>query len=119
MERIAFLALSLVFGLSYSSVMAGDNSPPTTPGIISANNVEITTDSGEVLEQRLGIGDQVYIVNKPKEKKSGWYRISKSESDTAGIGWVETKFVRSFRRWEAPQDEALPSQAEQMGEKTV
>jgi hypothetical protein len=119
MARI-MLALAVGIFLSLAThAQAADGGGEIVPGLITANNVDVTTDTGELLDQRLNIGDRIFIITKPKKKKDGWVRISKTPEDSTGIGWVESKYTRSFRRWEAPSADEPPSEGEKTGEKTV
>jgi hypothetical protein len=71
------------------------------PGVITANSVDVTADDGSLMAERLGVGDMVYIVLKPKSERKGWVRISRSADDTVGIGWVEAKNTQRFAEYQA------------------
>ena len=101
---LGFLCLML---LAYSSpVLAQGN---VASGIITANNVDITTDSGEVLSERLNVGDSIYVITNPGKVRRGWVRVSRSPNDSVGIGWIEEKNVRTFQRWDGGSSVPAPA----------
>lgn len=125
MERIirtmSVLAGTLVFlSVCFVPVSGAEEEPDVVPGVITATNVDITADDGSLLSDRLGVGDMVYIVTKPKNKKKGWVRITRSPNDTVGIGWVEIKNVQRFAEYHetsgTPEKQSPPSN--QAGEQT-
>jgi hypothetical protein len=93
--------------------------PQIAAGVITASNVDVTVDDGSLLPDRLNVGDSVYIIENPKNPKKGWVRLTKSPDDLVGMGWVESKHVRSFGRWQSPATDTGPTPAERKGEKTV
>ncbi len=98
-----------------------ENEPDVVPGVITANNVDVTADDGSLLSDRLGVGDMVHIVTNPKNKKKGWVRITRSPNDTVGIGWVEGKNVQRFseyRETSGAPEKPRPS-SDQAEERTV
>ncbi|MFH1016717.1 MAG: hypothetical protein V1798_00880 [Pseudomonadota bacterium] len=103
MAALVSVLLAAVFSFVSTPVVADE--APLAPAFINATNVDITTDTGEVLGQRLTTGDQVWVVRKAKQKRQGWVRISRSPNDTEGIGWVEFRYVHVFERWESPREE--------------
>ncbi|HLG18252.1 MAG TPA: hypothetical protein VI895_00370 [Bdellovibrionota bacterium] len=115
--RFVFSLLVVWVGFSASQVFADE--PTVVPGVITAMNVDVTADDGSLLPERLNVGDSVYIVEHPQNPKKGWVRITKSPTDTVGIGWVEAKNIRSFERWQSPPAERSMTPAEKIGEKTV
>jgi hypothetical protein len=122
------ISVLLTVFLSWSALPARADEAQVTPGLITAPNVDVTTDTGELLDQRLTTGDKVFIINKVKQKKQGWVRISRSATDQEGIGWVESKYVQAFDVWEggggpantrpatgAPQPSAVVSEPTRFG----
>ncbi len=101
----ALISIFLAASFSWIATPALADETALVPGLITATNVDITADTGEVLDQRLTTGDQVWIVRKPKQKRQGWVRISRSPTDEEGIGWVESKYVHAFERWEGAREE--------------
>jgi hypothetical protein len=94
------ISVLLTVFLSWSAAPAWADEAQLTPGLITAPNVDVTTDTGELLDQRLTTGDKIFIINRAKQKKQGWVRIGRSQTDQEGIGWVESKYVQAFDVWE-------------------
>jgi hypothetical protein len=96
------IPVSLLLALLAFAGLAGANDAlPVVPGVITAGNVDITADDGSLLAERLGVGDNVFIVVKPKSPRKGWVRISRSPEDTLGIGWVEAKNIQRFKSYQS------------------
>ncbi len=92
---LGFVACSSKGGQGRPSSLSGGSSSVMT-GLITANQVDISGDDGSLLDDRLNIGDVVYIVASPKGgSRSGWVRISRSQDDGLGFGWVESKNIRT------------------------
>jgi hypothetical protein len=108
MARLTFWVAAAALCAAVNSASAQE--AQLRPGVITANNVDITTDAGEVLNERLNVGDTIYIVVGPKKERKGWVRISRSPDDQVGIGWIEDKNVRSYDRW-AAQPSSAPAPA--------
>ncbi|MEZ4703592.1 MAG: hypothetical protein R3A11_00035 [Bdellovibrionota bacterium] len=64
----------------------------TATALVNGRETYVTTDNGET--QRYGIGDIVYVVKDPKEKRDGFYRVTLDPSDNIGIGWIDKKSVK-------------------------
>jgi len=101
-----FIGFYLIFlGLAYAV-----EDPEVIQGLITANNVDITADDGSLLAERLNIGDTIFIIKNPtQKKKKDWVRITRSMEDLVGIGWVESKHIRSFSRYRATDESLQPS----------
>lgn len=98
MKKTGLILLLVLLGTS-TPIRGAQPEEATVPAVVTAPNVDITADNGELLSERLGIGDMVYIVSKPKNEKKGWVRITRSPDDTIGIGWVEAKNVQRFSEY--------------------
>ncbi len=119
MAKIVRLGVILGLVFSFSGKARAEDEISVFPGLITANNVDVTADDGSLLPDRLNVGDSIFIIQNPKKEKKGWVRISRSPSDTTGIGWVETKNCRTFSRYGGVKEESKPSASEMSGEKTV
>ncbi len=116
MARIGFRFLILLSLLFAPSLWAQAG---VSPGIVTANNVDITTDTGEVLPERLNVGDSIYVVDDPGKVRKGWVRVSRSPDDNIGIGWVEEKNIRTYKRWStssapAPQPQEMKDPGDEL-----
>jgi hypothetical protein len=101
MERVVAVlgltvAIPVLFALGLAGPAAAQDDLGVVPGVITASNVDVTADDGSLLAERLGVGDMVYIVLKPKSERKGWVRITRSPDDAMGIGWVEAKNIQRF-----------------------
>ena len=101
MERIVRLSRLCVgvFILSFMGTLPSAQAKDelgVVPGVITADNVDVTYDDGSLLTDRLGVGNNVYIILKPKIARKGWVRISRSAEDNIGIGWVEAKNIQRY-----------------------
>lgn len=107
MERLVCkLLLVLILGIG----PAWAQEPNVIQGLITANDVDVTADDGSLLPNRLNVGDTVYVVVNPKEKKKDWVRISRSLNDEVGIGWVQAVHIRTVPFGQYTSDQA-PAEA--------
>ena len=108
MERIRGFWIGIAL-LGFLSFVAVADEVEVLPGIITAMNVDVTADDGSLFPERFNVGDSIFIISDPKREKKGWVRVSRSQGDMEGFGWVESADSRAGVASRVICSPALPS----------